>query len=86
MPFENFRLLASILGKSAVILKRCIFRSLRMAGKNRWQALVGVPRDRQMLFFSIQRTPHIWLSLDKAFAELKATVPLNTGKLLLPFR
>ena len=57
-----------------------------MAGKNRWQALVVVTRDRQMLFFTIQGTPHIWLSLDKAFAELKATVPLNTRKLLLPFR
>lgn len=56
-----------------------------MAGKSRWEALV-VPRDRQMLFFSIQGTPHIWLSLDKAFAELKAAVPLNTAHLLLPFR
>lgn len=57
-----------------------------MARKNRWQALVVVPRVRQMLLFSIQGTPHIWLSPEKAFAELTAAIPLNTAKLLLPFR
>ena len=85
MPFENFRLLANILGKSAVILKRCNFRSLRWPAKSLASAGGGSTRSADAVF-SIQRTPHIWLSLDKAFAERKATVPLNTAKLLLPCR
>jgi len=64
MPLENFRLLASICGKSAVILK-VQFQELRMAGESRWQALVVVPHDGQMRFSSIQGKPRIWLSLDK---------------------
>jgi hypothetical protein len=53
------------------------FQELRAAGTSRWQALV-IARDGQMLFSSTKGIPRSWLSLDKAFAELKAAVPLNT--------
>jgi hypothetical protein len=75
MSLQNFGLLASIWGKSAVILK--VEFQERAAGTSRWQALV-IARDGQMLFSSIKGIPRSWLSLDKAFAELKAAVPLNT--------
>jgi hypothetical protein len=73
MPLENFSLLSSIWGASAVI-KQVEFQELRHGKRSTWQALV-VARDGQMYFSNVKGEPRQWVSLDRAFQELSAAVP-----------
>lgn len=73
MPLDNFSLLSSIWGASAVII-HVEFQELRQGTRSTWQALV-VARDGQMYFSNVKGEPRRWASLDRAFQELSAVVP-----------
>jgi hypothetical protein len=73
MPLENFSLLSSIWGASAVIM-HVEFQELRQGKGSAWQALI-VARDGQMYFSNVKGEPRQWASLDRAFQELSGAVP-----------
>jgi hypothetical protein len=73
MSLENFSLLSSIWGASAVIM-HVEFQEIRHETRSTWQALL-VARDGQMYFSNVKGEPRRWASLDRAFQELSTAVP-----------
>ena len=73
MSLDNFSLLSSIWGATAVIT-HVEFQETRRNDRSCWRALI-VARDGQMLFSTITGTPRSWTTLGRAYQEMSSAVP-----------